>query len=71
MSSPLTAAEAVIGGTILYMSSDVRIQAMAAENDAAHFIEGCKGPWFEQLTAQALVSVRDASSAADGASHAR
>ena len=59
--STLTPAEAVIGGVILHAASDPRIQAMAAENDEQHFIEGCKAPWFEQLVGQALLAVKEGS----------
>lgn len=57
--SALTPAEALIGGVILYTASDPRIQAMVAENDEQHFIEGCKGPWFDQLVGQALMAVKE------------
>lgn len=58
--SAVTPVEAIIGGTILFVASDPRIQTMAAENDEQHFIEGCKGPWFDQLVGQALVAVSEA-----------
>lgn len=67
MPEPLAPVEAVIGGVILYAASDPRIQAMASENDEQHFIEGCKSPWFEQLTGQALLAVRDAAVEQEGA----
>lgn len=60
--SAVTPAEAVLGGAILFVASDPRIKAMATENDEQHFIEGCKGPWFDQLVGQALVAVREAAS---------
>lgn len=56
----LTPAEAVIGGVILYAASDPHIQAMVAANDEKRFVEGCHGPWFDQLVGLALVAVRDA-----------
>lgn len=59
--SALTPVEAVIGGLVLFAASDPRIQAMAAENDEQHFIEGCKAPWFEQLVGQGLLAVREVS----------
>ncbi|WP_420114538.1 hypothetical protein [Pseudactinotalea sp.] len=59
--SALTPAEAVIGGVVLYVASDPRIQAMVAENDEQHFVEGCKSPWFDQMVGQALIAVREAS----------
>lgn len=58
----LTPIEAVIGGIVLFAASDPRVQAMASANDEERFIEGCKGPWFEQLVGQGLVAVRDAAS---------
>lgn len=60
--SAMTPVEAVLGGVILYAASDPRIQAMVAENDEQHFIEGCRQPWFDQLVGQALIAVREASS---------
>lgn len=59
--SALTPAEAVIGGLILFAASDPGVQAMAAENDEQHFVEGCKAPWFEQLVGQGLIAVRETS----------
>lgn len=60
--SALTPVEAVVGGVILYAASDPRIRAMAAENDEARFIEGCRQPWFDLLVGQALLAVRGATS---------
>lgn len=59
--SALTPVEAVLGGVVLFAVSDPRIQAMAAESDREHFIQGCGTPWFYQLVAQALVAVGEAS----------
>lgn len=62
MTARLTPVEAVLGGVVLYMSSDPRIRAMFETNDRDRFIEGCRAPWFEQLMGQALIAVREASS---------
>lgn len=60
MPEPLTPIEAVIGGVVIYVASDPRVQTMATENDREHFIEGCRAPWFEHLVGQGLLAVRGA-----------
>lgn len=56
----LTPIEAVLGGLVLYCSSDPRIRDMAAENDEERFIEGCRQPWFDLLVGQGLMALREA-----------
>lgn len=59
------AQEAVLtlAGLVWLLGQDPDLQAMAEANDIEHFIEGCKGPMFEQKLGQACLTFREATAA--------
>lgn len=50
----------VMAGVVIFLAQHPELRAMAAENDAEHFVEGCRNPEFMRKFAQALATIRTA-----------
>ena len=52
-----------LAGLVHLLMQDPDLQAMAQVNDLEHFVEGCKGPAFEQKLGLACLTFKEATAA--------